>query len=110
MRIPREISSETAVQKQILAYLEVRRILVWRNNTRWVRIGGRLVQFGMTGASDIIGCLPDGRFLAIEVKRKGEKPTPEQLAFLSRVAQAGGVALVAYSLDDVIQGLTGPIP
>jgi hypothetical protein len=28
--------------------------------------------------SDMIVCLPDGRFAAIEVKKKGNKPTPEQ--------------------------------
>ena len=44
------------------------------------------------GVSDIIGQLRDGRFFAIEVKRPGEKPTPEQSEFLSLVNDAGGIA------------------
>ncbi len=44
------------------------------------------------GVSDIIGQLRDGRFFAMEVKRPGEKPTPEQAEFLALVADAGGVS------------------
>ena len=55
-----------------------------------------------TGISDILGILPGGIFLAVECKVKKNKPTPNQLDFMRRVVKAGGVALVAYSLDDVI--------
>jgi hypothetical protein len=42
-----------------------------------------------------------GRFLAIEVKRPGGKPTPEQLQFIDTINQAGGLAFVAHSIEEV---------
>lgn len=64
----------------------------------------RFINFGTSGISDILGCLKkDGRFVAIEVKRrKGKGPTPEQLEFLRRVKEAGGIGIVAYCIEDVM--------
>ena len=52
--------------------------------------------------SDIIGCIrKTGRFLAIEVKRPGNKGTPEQQQFIDIINQAGGLAFVARSVEEV---------
>lgn len=59
----------------------------------------RFIRFGFPGCSDIIGMLKDGRFLAVECKRPGEKPTDTQQAFLDVVNTAG----VAWWVDDVQQ-------
>jgi len=56
------------------------------------------------GISDIIA-LWSGRGVAIEVKTPGKKPTPEQVEFLRRWKESGGIAILAYSLDDVMKGL-----
>jgi hypothetical protein len=61
----------------------------------------RFVRYGFVGCSDIIGQLKDGRLLAVEVKVKRDKPSPEQAAFLEQVNQAAGVALIARSIEDV---------
>lgn len=53
-----------------------------------------------SGISDILACVK-GRFVAIEVKRPGEKPTPLQEAFLAKVICTGGRAFAATALDDV---------
>jgi hypothetical protein len=58
----------------------------------------------MKGVSDILACF-EGRFLAIEVKRPGGRVSPDQELFLARVRKAGGIGLVAYSVDDVVEGL-----
>lgn len=42
-----------------------------------------------------------GRFLAIETKRPGQKPTAAQLRFLGMVQEAGGLALVAHDVTEV---------
>jgi hypothetical protein len=55
------------------------------------------------GISDIIGCLPNGRFQSIEVKKKGNKPSSEQLEFLDQVHRANGIGIVAYSLDEMMK-------
>ena len=63
------------------------------------------------GIPDILGILPagiaggPGRFLAIEVKRKGGKVSPHQAQFIDRVNRMGGLGFVAYSAQDVIDRL-----
>ena len=48
------------------------------------------------GIPDILGVI-HGRFIAIELKRSvKEKPSTMQLYILSRIADCGGIALVAY--------------
>lgn len=59
---------------------------------------------GEKGVSDIIGC-KDGRMIAIEIKTPGGKVTSHQQRFIDRVNEAGGVAFVARSIEDVIEGL-----
>lgn len=61
--------------------------------------------FGEKGISDIIGCMPDGRFLAIKVKKPRGRVSPEQAEFIESVKKNDGVAFVAHSLDDVIRNL-----
>ena len=39
-------------------------------------------------------------FTAIEVKRKGKKPTDAQARFVSAVVAAGGIAAVCYSVEE----------
>jgi hypothetical protein len=53
------------------------------------------------GISDIIGVLPDGRGLFVEVKRPGGKLTPMQRVFLDEVAKAGALAFTARSVEEV---------
>ncbi len=112
---------EKEIQRAILHYITVRGIFAWRQNQgalhmpeeeghygptrhRWGR-KERVIRFAhVDGISDIIGVYR-GRFLAIEVKRKGNKPTDDQRAFLERVDKEGGIAIVAYSVDDVVNAL-----
>jgi len=55
------------------------------------------------GHPDIVGMLTDGRALYVECKRaSGGRLTPEQADFLSRVANHGGVAIVARCVEDVL--------
>src|SRR5262245_28720745 len=97
--------SETAIQREVLRYLATVGIVAWRNNTGAVKEGDRFVRFGLRGAADIIGWMPGGRFIAIECKRPGEKPTAIQSAFLKRLHDDGGIAFVATSVEDVSREL-----
>lgn len=84
-------------------------IPAWRQNAGLliIRENGRrrAVRLGSRGMPDIIGIVPpEGRFLAVEVKRsKGSKPTPHQEAFLEAVRRAGGVAAVVRDPEDVLR-------
>jgi hypothetical protein len=99
------MTPEGEVQKAILDYLSVRGIFHWRVNTGAMRRNGRLVRFGTAGVSDIIGVLPGGRILAIEVKAPKKYPTEAQKDFLAQVKAAGGVGFVAYGVEDVAEHL-----
>lgn len=56
------------------------------------------------GISDILG-IHKGRLLAIEVKRPGGKPTTDQVAFIDRVNEEGGIGFVADNVDEVVERL-----
>jgi len=43
--------------------------------------------------------------MSVGGKRPGNQPTPEQLEFLDAVRRANGVAIIAYSIDDVMKVL-----
>jgi hypothetical protein len=57
------------------------------------------------GLPDITGCLKDGRGFWIELKAPRGVTSPAQQDFIKRINQAGGIAFVARSIDDVIEGL-----
>jgi hypothetical protein len=50
--------------------------------------------YGVGGISDRLCCLPNGRFMAIEVKAPGKKATALQMQFLISVTANEGVAFV----------------
>lgn len=93
---------EKEIQKNILKFLWYRGIYCWRNNSGAYKTEhGSYVIFGKKGSSDIIGILPDGKFLAIEVKTRLGKLTEHQKDFLKTIKSYGGVSFVARNLDDV---------
>lgn len=114
---------ESALQRQImdyLAYEQARGRVVW-----YCRVNGGLAQYGKyrvlnyclhlrgrepmgKGISDLLIMLPGGRLAALEVKKPGEKPTPEQVEFLAATQAGGGIAAVVHSFEDAKAALFGP--
>jgi hypothetical protein len=66
-------------------------------------------QYRIKGVADILGILPDGRFLAIELKSATGVATPEQKSFLEAIRASGGLSFIARGIDDVKEGLRGYI-
>ena len=97
------MKSEHDIQNLIRLALSERGIISWRNNTGALKDkDGRLIRYGLcSGSSAIIGIMPDGRFLAIEVKKPGKKPTPEQLNFIEAIRRHGGIAGVVHSPEEL---------
>lgn len=56
--------------------------------------------YAKAGVSDILACIK-GRFVAIEVKRPGKKPTQLQENFIKAVNTVGGLGFWADNLDEV---------
>ena len=98
-----------ALTKAIIEWVNYNGGWCWRNNNHAVydkKIGTyRKNPNQMNGVSDILG-LWDGKFLAIEVKAGSDRLSDDQKIFLERVREAGGYAMEARSVDDVINYFT----
>ena len=102
------IPRERDVLQAVLAALRAHPRVAWverMNVGAFKNANGQFVRVGFVGCADILGQLRDGRFLAVEVKRPGSKPTHEQVEFLGRVHRGNGVAFVAWSADDARKAL-----
>lgn len=78
--------------------------------------GGYYVISNEKGTPDLMGFLPDGRFLAIEAKAPGGKLRKEQAAAIASIREAGGLAFgcdssqkLAALLDALIAGYRPPL-
>lgn len=98
---------ESDIQKAILELLRLRGVFCWRQNVGSFKVGDRFVSMGYRGISDIVGIL-GGRFLALEVKREKGLLSDTQIVFLRKVREAGGIAMVAESVSDVVRLLDDP--
>ena len=110
------MTPESRLLSQIRATLGRREdVRLFRNNVGTLRDkDGRYVQYGLcAGSADLIGWVtrPVWResvqgtvavFLAIEVKSKTGRVTPEQENFLRVVREAGGIAGCVRSVDEAL--------
>jgi hypothetical protein len=88
------LTPEGSVKAGVLKYLKLRHIYCWSNPSGAARIRpGKFMRFGLKGSADILGCLPDGRFLAVECKAGRGRLSPEQREFLADIKALGGLAV-----------------
>ena len=94
----------TAIKELLL-----RGVLAWREQSGSVQTKWNThLKLAPKGTSDIVGCLPpNGRFLAAEAKTGNRKTTPEQDRFLKVIKEAGGVAFVFRSIEELHRKLDG---
>lgn len=107
------MANETDLVRACINYLNMRGIFAWRQNQGGMKAEykgkKRFMRFaGAKGISDIIGVLPDGRFLAVECKVGRNKPTDDQRAFLQSVNDSGGLGIVVYDLDELRDWIENP--
>lgn len=82
--------SEKRIEKSIQGYLDSLGAYHIKNH-------GSI--YSRAGTPDITACL-NGRFIGIEVKQPGGRVSALQAAHIELIKQAGGVAFVAYSLEE----------
>lgn len=101
--------TESQIKNQICQYLELIGVFFWIQSAG--KIPGRInrSRFIRNGVSDILGVIY-GRMLAIEVKKPGGRASKEQMEFIANVNAEGGIAFLAYSLEDVISKLKAISP
>ncbi len=108
--------SEAAIQQDIrLALGQTPGLRVFRQNVGAYKDprSGRVIRYGLcTGSADLIGwqsvvITPAmvgqrfARFVSIEVKTPSGRLSPEQETWQAAVQKAGGIAVVARSVDDI---------
>lgn len=85
--------TEAEVTAQVLEAARMLGLALERRNVGGMYRGDRYIAFGEKGDPDWECTLPGGRRCLIEIKRPGERPTPQQLAKLRRLNEQGGVGL-----------------
>ena len=95
---------EADLSRAIQVALSARGHRVFRNNVGLLfDARGQAVRYGLgTGSSDLIGLAKGGRFVSLEVKLPGKKPTKQQQLWLQMVLDMGGIAGVARSVEDAV--------
>ena len=64
------------------------------------------MRFGVKGQHDVTGMLRGGKRLEVEFKADGKKMTDDQRAYADAVNGGGGLAVCAYSVDDILRALS----
>jgi hypothetical protein len=113
-------TKETDIVRACLDWLALHRIKAWRMNNTGIFDPVKKIHrsfHGLRGVSDILGILPQrvrladgseetfGNFLAIEVKKPGEKARADQEVFLQEIREKGGIGLCVHSLRELEEQL-----
>jgi hypothetical protein len=102
--------SEKQLSNQVLQTLKALGFFVWENKTMGTydpSIGTYRKGNAMTGVPDILGILPDGKFLGIELKTQQRKGvvSDSQKAFLKRAEELNALTFVSNDLNHVLKTL-----
>lgn len=96
---------ESDIQRTILDWLAAKRIFHYRQNTGAFKDArGGFYRFGTLGAPDIVAVI-GGTYIGIEVKAPRGAQSHDQREFEGRLRMAGGVYVLARSVEDVEQTL-----
>lgn len=85
--------TEQQIQKKILDYLKAKGAYTVK-----------VIQANRAGIPDIIACYK-GRFFGIEVKTTKGKPSALQLKNLDMINKAGGIGVLARSVEDIAKAI-----
>jgi hypothetical protein len=116
----RLVNRESDVLSACLQWLTLMRVFHWRQNQGAIPLknGGFRRFVGLRGLPDVLAVVSQDRevvghgrkrfavFCGIEVKRPGEKPRPEQQAFLDQLNAMGGIGICVHSVDELEEQLS----
>jgi hypothetical protein len=106
------MTRERDIQDAIRLAVPPELAVFWRNNVgiaTYVSPAGTVctVRYGLApGSADLVGIrVRDGRFVALEVKQRGQHATPEQQQWLALVRKCGGIAAEVHSVAEALEAL-----
>jgi len=74
--------------------------MAWSNRSGAVKTEDRFLRYGLKGSSDILACIK-GRMVCVEAKIGRDPQRPAQRRFEAAITRAGGIYILAWSVDDV---------
>jgi hypothetical protein len=93
--------------------VELRRagVLAWRNEVgHGYTMRGTPITYGLCpGSADIVGALPGGRFVGVEIKAGRDRVRPDQAAWARAVTAQGGLVVVVRSVDEALAAVASNI-
>ena len=108
------VGKEGDLVRAVIQYLNARGAFAWRNQSGMLRGAHKgkpwAVRMGVRGMPDVLAVLPIGpfyvgRLLAVECKRRPNKPTAAQEHTMNQLRKRGALVVVAYSVADVEKAL-----
>lgn len=101
--------TEKKIQAQIMLEAPKHKCVLMRNSVGTFNVDGRWVKAGLPpGSSDLIGWTQFSKvavFTAVEVKKEGGRVSDKQQKFIDAVNKAGGIGIVAYSVEAFVEQL-----
>lgn len=104
--------AEAALQKAVAGWLLIAGVpgMIWfhvpNEGQRTPRTGAFLKSLGMRpGVADLVIIMPGGKAYFLELKAKGQKQTPEQIAFAADCGICGCHYAMVDNIDDAIHVL-----
>jgi hypothetical protein len=99
-------AAHTSLVNACLWYLKAHRVPAHKMNSGAIKgKHGRFVRFGFPGCPDIVGILPGGKFLGVEVKTGTGRLNADQIVFKGVVEDSGGVFVLVRALGDLERAL-----
>lgn len=86
----------------LLELSKIPKTRVWQNDCGTARSfdGKRVIKYGLTGSSDIIG-ISNSRFIAVEIKIGKDKQREAQKNFQKMIESCGGIYVIVKEKEDL---------
>lgn len=102
------MNKETTLMHKIMVALSEKGCFIMRTNSgTFFDRRGEQITIGFPGLSDLIGCTPSGRLIALEVKLPGQKPRSNQLQFIERMKGNNAIAGWCTSIEEALKIVEG---
>ena len=104
----RPIGKHADLVKQCLDLLRLYGALAWKTNVGASLVIGpdgkrRFTRYNAPGTPDIVGCLPDGRFIGVECKVGKDRLSDHQECFARAIRVRGGLFIAARDSTAAIE-------
>lgn len=81
-------------------------IFCYQNNTGSVKGVNRYQQYGFPGSPDILGILPNGQYLGIEIKTGNAVQNKNQKKFKRKIDENHGMFVIIHSMEEMIKWIS----